>query len=49
MCITLDVKPANGTFYGGRKHTTTNFPLSLFEPTLRIQLQEKSPNLNWSK
>ena len=40
-----DVKPPNLTFYGGRGHTTTNFPSSFWTwiKSLRIQLQEKSP------
>ena len=40
-----DVKPPNLTFYGGRGHTTTNFPCSFWTwiKSLRIQLQEKSP------
>ena len=40
-----DVKPANVTFYGGRKHTTTNFPFSFWNwiKSLGIQLQEKLP------
>ena len=40
-----DVKPPNLTLYGGRGHTTTNFPSSLWAwiKSLRIQLQEKSP------
>ena len=39
------VKPSNLTFYGGRGHTTTNFPSSFWTwiKSLRIQLQEKSP------
>ena len=44
-----DVKPANATFYGGRKHTTTNFPFFLWTYSLRIHLQKKSPKLSWSK
>ena len=38
-----DVKPPNATLYGGRGHTTTNFPLSIstWIKPLRIQLQEK--------
>ena len=57
MCITLfstffwhplhdyHVKPPNLTFYGGRGHTTTNFPSSFWTwiKSLRIKLQEKSP------
>ena len=40
-----DVKPPNFTFYVGREHTTTNFPLSFWTwiKSLRIQLQEKWP------
>ena len=40
-----DVKPPNLTFYGGRWHTTTNFPSSFLTliKSSRIQLQEKSP------
>ena len=40
-----DVKAPNLTFYGGRGHTTTNFPSSFWTwiKSLRIQLQEKSP------
>ena len=40
-----DVKPPNLTFYGGRGHTTTNFPSSFLTwiKSLRIQLQEKLP------
>ena len=40
-----DMKPPNLTFYGGRGHTTTNFPSSFWTwiKSLRIQLQEKSP------
>ena len=40
-----DVKPPNLTFYGGRGHTTTNFPSSFLTwiKSLRIQPQEKSP------
>ena len=39
-----DVKPPCLTFYGGRGHTTTNFPSSFWTwiKSLRIQLQEKS-------
>ena len=39
------MKPPNLTFYGGRWHTTTNFPSSFWTWTesVRIQLQEKSP------
>ena len=39
-----DVKP-NLTLYGGRGHTTTNFPSYFWAwiKSLRIQLQEKSP------
>ena len=49
-----DVKPPKATFYGGRGHTTTNFPSSIWTwiKPLRIQLQEKSPafdELNGSK
>ena len=41
----FDVKPPNLPFYGGREHTTTNFPSSFWTwiKSLRIQLQEKSP------
>ena len=40
-----DVKPPDFTFYVGREHTTTNFPLSFWTwiKSLRIQLQEKWP------
>ena len=40
-----DVKPPNLTLYGGRGHTTTNFPSYFWAwiKSLRIQLQEKSP------
>ena len=40
-----DVKPPDLTFYGGRGHTTMNFPSSfwIWLKSLRIQLQEKSP------
>ena len=40
-----DVKPPAFTFYVGREHTTTNFPLSFWTwiKSLRIQLQEKWP------
>ena len=40
-----EVKLPNLTFYGGRGHTTTNFPFSFWTSikSLRIQLQEKSP------
>ena len=40
-----DVKPPNLTFYGGRAHTTTNFPSPFWTwiKSLTIQLQEKSP------
>ena len=43
-----DVKPANATFYGGREHTTTNFPFSFWTSikSYRIQLQEKLPTLD---
>ena len=43
-----DVKPPNATFYGGRGHTTTNFPFSIWTwiKPLRIQLQEKSPTFD---
>lgn len=39
-----DVKPPNATFYGGREHTATTFPLSFLTwiKSLRIQLYEKS-------
>ena len=39
------MKPPNLTFYGGRGHTTTNFPSSFWTwiKSLRIQPQEKSP------
>ena len=38
-----DVKPPSATFYGGRGHTTTIFPFSIWTwlKPLRIQLQEK--------
>ena len=40
-----DVKPPDLTFYGGRGHTTMNFPSSfwIWLKSFRIQLQEKSP------
>ena len=40
-----DMKPPNAMFYGGRGHTTTNFPFSIWTwiKPLRIELQEKSP------
>ena len=40
-----DVKPPNATFYGGRGHTKTNFPFSIWTwiKPLRIQLKDKSP------
>ena len=40
-----DMKPPNAMFYGGRGHTTTNFPFSIWTwiKPLRIQLKEKSP------
>ena len=40
-----DVKPPDFTFYVGREHTTTNFPLSFWTwiKSLSIQLQEKWP------
>ena len=43
-----DVKPPNASFYGGSKHTTTNFPFSFWTwiKSLRIQLQEKSPTFD---
>ena len=39
------VKPPNATFCGGRGHTNTHFPFSIWTWTnpLRIQHQEKSP------
>ena len=43
-----DVKPPNLTLYGGRGHTTTNFPSSFWAwiKSLRIQLREKSPTFD---
>ena len=43
-----NTKPPNATFYGGRGHTTTNFPFSIWTwiKPLRIQLQEKSPTFD---
>lgn len=43
-----DVKPPNATFYGGREHTATNFPLSFLTwiKSLRIQLYETFDKLN---
>ena len=43
-----DVKPLNATFYGGREHTATNFPLSFLTwiKSLRIQLYEKWPTFD---
>ena len=43
-----DVKPPNATFYGGRGHTTTNFPFSIWTwiKPLTIHLQEKSPTFD---
>ena len=43
-----NVKPPIATFYGGRGHTTTNFPFSIWTwiKPLRIQLQEKSPTFD---
>ena len=44
-CTTTTWKPPNATFCGGRGHTTTHFPLSIWTwiKPLRIQLHEKSP------
>ena len=36
-----EVKPPNLTFFGGRGHTTTNFPSTFWVKSLKIQLQEK--------
>ena len=43
-----DVKPPNATFCGGRGHTTTNCPFSIWtwKESLRIQLQENSPTFD---
>ena len=43
-----DVKPPNATFYGGRGHTRTNFPFSIWTwiKPLTIHLQEKSPTFD---
>ena len=41
------LKPPNATLYGGRRHTTINFPFSIstWINPLRIQLQEKRLHL----
>ena len=43
-----DVKPPNATLYGGRGHTTTNFPFSIstWIKSWTIHLQEKSPTFD---